>query len=98
MDTSLLIYVIVFLGGGMGIWIVRELLLTEANQQLPDEEKIRRTMWSRTGLKSGEMSRLWQVHQQFLPDSSLRFWYIVLWVFTLSWMFFGLSLLQRLTR
>jgi hypothetical protein len=98
MDTGILIYIIIFFGGGIGIWIVRELLLAEANQQLPDEEKIQRTKWSRTGLKSGEMSRLWQVHQQFLPDSSLRSWYIALWVLTLSWMFFGSSLLQRSTR
>jgi hypothetical protein len=50
------IYICFFLGGGLGIWIVRERLIAQANLQLPDDAKVQRTMWSRTGLKSGEMT------------------------------------------
>lgn len=92
------IYGFVLVGGGAGIYIVREMLVDEADEQLPDEEKIQRTMWWRTGLKSGEMPRAWETHQAFFPDSSLRFWYVVLWVLSLSWMFLGLQLLQTLQR
>ena len=98
MDISLLIYLAVFLCGAMANWIVREVMLTQANQQLSDEERIRRTLWSRNGIEIGEMSRLWHVHRQIQPNSSLRFWYFALWIFTPSWMFFGLSLVQRLIR
>jgi hypothetical protein len=58
MNVVLTLYIIVFLVGGIAIWAVREMMQTEANQQLPDEEQIRRTIWNRAGLKSGEMSRL----------------------------------------
>ena len=88
------VYVFFFLGGGLGTWIVRERLVNQANQRLPQGAKVRRTMWSRTGLESGEMTRMWRAHREFFPNSSLRFWYIALWVLTLSWMFFGLKLLQ----
>jgi hypothetical protein len=98
MNVFLILYIIVFLVSGIAIWAVREMMLTEANQQLPDEEQIRRTIWNRTGLKSGEMSRLWDVHQQTRPNSSLRIWYVVLWIFTPIWMFFGLNVLQRLAK
>jgi hypothetical protein len=94
-ESILLIYVCFFFGCGMAIFIVRERMVAQANQQLPEDEKIRRTMWSRSGLAGGEMSRLWRAHRQFFPDSSLRFWYIALWALALSWMFFGLTLLQR---
>jgi hypothetical protein len=96
MDLRLWTYSFILMSGGVGIWIVRELMAKEADQQLPSDEKIRRTIWSRTGFKSGEMSRLWQAHQQFFPGSLLRFWYVALWVLTLSWMFFGLNLLNHL--
>jgi len=95
MDIRLLIYVLVLLGAGIGIWIVRELLVEQADEHLPDDEKIRRTIWSRTGLKAGEMSRAWQVHSQFLPGSSLRSWYVALWILAVFWMLSGLQLLNR---
>src|ERR1700723_1198881 len=98
MNVVLTFYIIVFLVGGIAIGAVREMMLTEANRQLPDEEQIRRTIWNRTGLKSGEMSRLWDVHQQTHPNSSLRIWYVILWIFIPIWMFFGLNLLQRLAK
>jgi hypothetical protein len=98
MNVVLILYIIVFLVSGIAIWAVREMMLTKANQQLPGEEQIRRTIWNRTGLKSGEMSRLWDVHQQTRPNSSLRIWYVILWIFIPIWMFFGLNLLQRLAK
>jgi hypothetical protein len=98
MNFVLILYITVFLVSGIAIWAVGEMMLTEANQQLPDEEQIRRTIWNRTGLKSGEMSRLWDVHQQTRPNSSLRIWYVILWIFIPIWMFFGLNLLQRLAK
>jgi hypothetical protein len=78
MDLRFSIYACVLFAGGAGIWIVREIMTVEVDERLPEAEKIRRTMWNRTGLKSGEMSRMWQAHQQFFPDSRLRFWYIAL--------------------
>jgi hypothetical protein len=77
---------------GVGVWIVRECIVSEADQNLPDSDKIHRTIWARTGLKSGEMSRAWRTHEQFFPNSSLRSLYIALWAFGLCWMFFGLAL------
>jgi hypothetical protein len=56
MDASLSIYMVVLLSCGMGIWAVRELLVAEANQQLPENQKIRPTVLSRTGLKGGDHS------------------------------------------
>ena len=91
----LLTYLCVFMGGGVGIWIVRELIVTQADENLLDVDKIQRSIWSRTGLKSGEMSRAWQTHQQFFPNSSLRSLYIILYVFVVLWMFFGLQFLQK---
>jgi hypothetical protein len=96
MDIRFSIYVCLAFASGAGIWIVREVMIVEADERLPENEKIRRTMWNRTGLESGEMSRMWQAHQQFFPDSRLRFWYVALWVFTIFWMFFGLGILQSI--
>jgi hypothetical protein len=95
MNTLLLVYLALFFGGGIGFWIVREVMMMQAGTKLSAGDKIQRTMWSRTGLKWGEMSRMWGVHRQFFPQSSLRFWYKALWVFTILWMFFGLSLLRH---
>jgi hypothetical protein len=98
MSAVLVIYIVVLLLGGAVGWAVMETMLTEANQQLPDENRIRRTIWNRTGLRSGEMSRLWNVHQQTRPNSPLRIWCVILWIFIPIWMFFGLTLLQRLAK
>jgi hypothetical protein len=98
MDTRLLtffIYFCIFFVGGVGILIVRDRMVMQADQRLPDGGKIRGTVWSRNALKRGEMFRLWRVHRQFFPRSPLRFSYLALWVLTLSWLFFGLNLLQR---
>jgi hypothetical protein len=94
MDIRFTIYVGLFLACGAGIMIVRKVMVVEVDERLPENEKIRRTMWNRTGFKSGEMSRMWQAHQQFFPESLLRFWYVTLWVFAILWMFFGLGILQ----
>jgi hypothetical protein len=94
MDIRFSIYVCLFVACGAGIWIIREVMIVEVDERQPENEKIRRTMWNRTGLESGEMSRMWQAHQQFFPDSRLRFWYVALWVFAIFWMFFGLGILQ----
>jgi hypothetical protein len=56
------------IGCGAGIWFVRRYILEEADQQLPEHEKMRRTVWSRTGLAS--------------------------WILSLSWMLFGLNILN----
>jgi hypothetical protein len=98
MNAVLAIYVAVLLVGGLVGWAVREMMLTEANQQLPEEYQIRRTMWNRTGLKGGEMSRLWEVHKETHPNSSLRIWLVTLSIFIPVWMFFGINLLQRLAK
>ena len=92
-----LIYAGRALACGAGIRIVREVMTAEVDKRLPEKEKIRHTMWNRTSFKNSEMSRMWQAHQQFFPDSLLRFWYVALWVFVISWMFFGLGLLQRIS-
>jgi len=97
MDIRFCIYMGLLFASGAGIWIVREAMLGDVDERLPENEKIRRTMWNRTGLESGEMSRMWQVQEQFFPDSWLRFWYVALWVFRISWMFFGLSLLNPIS-
>jgi hypothetical protein len=88
------IYICFFFGGALGFWIVRARLVAQANRELPEGAKVQRTMWPRTGLKSGEITRMWRAHREFFPNSSLRFLYIALWVLTLSWMFIGLELLQ----
>jgi hypothetical protein len=98
MDARLLIlfiYFCIFLGGGIAILIVRDRMVVQADRWLPDDGKIRGTLWSRSRLKRGEMFRLWRVHRRFFPNSSLRFSYVALWVLTLSWLFLGLNLLQR---
>jgi hypothetical protein len=87
MDTRLLIlfiYFCIFLGGGMGILIVRDRMVAQADRRLPDDGKIRGTMWSKGALRRGAMFRLWRVHRQFFPHSSLRYSYVALWVLTLS--------------
>jgi hypothetical protein len=94
-DLSLAVYFCLFVCGGVGIWVVRERIVTEADTHLADSDKIQRTMWSRTGLKTGEMTRAWRIHRRFFPHSSLRRLYVGLWIFTLSWMFLGLDLLRR---
>jgi hypothetical protein len=98
MDRLLWIYVFLLMAGGVGIAMVRQRILEEADQKLPEGEKIQHTFWNRTGLKSGEMSRAWQTHRQFFPTSSLRFWYVALWVCSVSWMFCGPNLLKHVIR
>jgi hypothetical protein len=98
MDIRFSIYVCLGFASGADIWIVREVMTVEVDERLPENEKIRRTIWNRTGLEYGELSRMWQAHQQFFPDSLLRFWYVALWVFTIFWMFFGLRTLQSILR
>ena len=88
------IYFCIFFSGGIGILIVRDRMVMQADRRLPGDGKIRRTVWSRGGIKGGEIFRLWRVHRQLFPKSSLRFSYVALWVLTLSWLFFGLNLLQ----
>lgn len=97
-DRLLGIYVSLFMAGGVGIAMIRHRILEEADQKLPNGEKIQHTFWNRTGLKSGEMFRAWQTHRQFFPNSSLRFWYVALWVLSLSWMFCGPNLLKHILR
>jgi hypothetical protein len=96
MDICFGIDVCLLLACGAGILIVREVMTVEADERLPENEKIRRTMWNRTGFESGEMSRMWRTHRQFFADRLLRFWYVALWVFALLWMFFGLGLCQSI--
>jgi hypothetical protein len=94
--ATFLIHLCVLMGGGVCIWIVGELIVTQANQNLLGPDKIQRSIWSRTGLKRGEMSRAWETHQQFFPNSSLRSLYVALCVLVVLWLFFGLTLLQKL--
>jgi hypothetical protein len=98
MDRLLWIYVSLLMAGGLGIALIRWRILEDADQKLPDDEKIQHTFWNRTGLKSGEMYRAWQTHRQFFPNSSLRFWYVALWVLSVSWMFYGPNLLRHMIR
>jgi uncharacterized protein YneF (UPF0154 family) len=72
MDIRFSIYPYFLFACSAGIWIVSEAILTADDQRPPENEKMRRTMWSRTGLESGEMSRAWKAHQRFIPDSLLR--------------------------
>jgi hypothetical protein len=58
MDIGFRIYVCLLLACGAGILIVREVMTVEADQRLPENKKIRRTMWNRTGFESGEMFRM----------------------------------------
>ncbi len=73
MDIRFSIYPYFLFACSAGIWIVGEVILTAVDQRPPENEKIRRTMWSGTGLENGEMSRAWRAHQRFIPDSLLRF-------------------------
>jgi hypothetical protein len=59
MDIRFCIYMGLLFASGAGIWIVREAMLGDVDERLPENEKIRRTMWNRTGPESGEMSRMW---------------------------------------
>jgi hypothetical protein len=90
----LFVYFCIFLAGGIGILIVRDRMVVQADRRFPNDGKIRETMWSRSGIKRIDIFRLWRVHRQFFPNSSLRFSYVALWVLTLSWLLFGLNLLQ----
>jgi hypothetical protein len=94
MNTRRAIYFCLLLSSGLGVWVVREQMIAQADSHLPDSGKVRRTMWSRTGLKSGEMSRLWETHRELFPNSPLRSMYVALWAFLILWMIFGLGLLQ----
>jgi len=97
MDARLLIlfiYCCIFLGAGLGILNVRDRMVMQADLRLPDDGKIRGSKGSKRGFKRGEVFRLWRLHRQFFPHSSLRFSYMALWFFTLSWLVFGLNLLQ----
>jgi hypothetical protein len=96
MDT-LLIYLCILMCDGLSIWIVRECIVSDADQNLPNSDKIHRAIWARTGLKRGEMSRAWRTHQKFFPNSPLRALYIALWAFGVCWMFFGIAFLTPLT-
>jgi|SRR5580658_9708588 hypothetical protein len=98
MDIRFWIYAGLLFACGAGIRIVREVMTEEADERLPENEKIPRTMWNRTGFESGEMSRMREAHQQFFPDNRLRFWYVSLWVFAILWMFFGFGILQGILR
>jgi hypothetical protein len=97
MDARLLIlfiYFCIFLGGGIGILNVRDRMAMQADLRLPEDGKIRGSSGSKSGFKRCKTFRLWRLHRQFFPHSSLRFSYVALWVFTLSWLFFGLNLLE----
>ena len=90
------IYLCIFLGGSAGIWIVRDLMVRQIDRHLPVEGKIRAGTRPKDRWKWAEAFQLWRVHRQFFPISLLRFSYMALWVLTLSWLFFGLSLLRRM--
>jgi hypothetical protein len=96
MDTRFLIFFIyfcIFLSGGVGILIVRDRMVMQADRRLPEDGKIRGAIRSRRSFKYGEIVQLWRVHRQFFPHSVLRFSYMALWVLTLSWLFFANVLL-----
>jgi hypothetical protein len=97
MDTRFYIYLCFLFLNGAGIWIVREAMVAEVDERLPENERIQRTMWNRTGFENGEMSRAWRTHEQFFPDSWLRCWYPALWVSGILWMFFGLGILHGIS-
>ena len=97
MDTRFYIYMCVLFLDGAGIWIVRGAMVADVDERLPENEKIQRTMWNRTGFESGEMARAWRTHEDFYPGSWLRFWYVALWVSGILWMFFGLGILKGIS-
>jgi hypothetical protein len=97
MDARLLIlfiYFCIFLGAGIGILNVRDRMVIQADLRLPDDRKIRGSNGSKSGFQRGEIFRIWRVHRQCFPHSTLRFSYLALWFFTVSWLVFGLNLLQ----
>jgi|SRR5580692_557658 hypothetical protein len=94
MNIRFLIYLGFFFAGAIASLLVRDQMMKEANEHLPTDKSFAYAILSKTWLERGEFSRLWGVHRQFFPNSSLRFWYVTLWVLTLSWMFFGLSFLN----
>jgi len=90
----LFIYFCILLGGAAAILILRDRMLVQANGRLPDDGKIPGALRFRSAFDRREMFRVWRVHRQFFPRSSIRYSYMALWVLTLSWVFFGLSFLR----
>jgi hypothetical protein len=54
MDIRLRSYVWLLLGREAGIRIVRAVMTVEADKRLPENEKIRRTMWNARGSKAAK--------------------------------------------
>ncbi len=98
-DTRLLIFFIyfcIFLGGGVGILIVRDRMVMQTDRRFTEDKNIRGALPSKNSFKFRETVQLWRVHRKFFPHSALRLSYMALWVLTLSWLFFGLSLLRHI--
>jgi hypothetical protein len=91
-------YLVVLFAGGLLNWSIRNKMIGQVNRCLPLDEQIRRSMWSRTGLASGEQGRLWRTHKCLFPHSFLPLWYVGTFIFTLSWMFFGLKLVNLVNK
>ena len=86
------IYFCIFLGGGVGIWIVRNRMAAQVGAHIHEEQKKRAEIPPKEKWKFAELFQLWRDHRQFFPISLLRYVYMTLWVLTISWLFFGLSL------
>jgi hypothetical protein len=94
MDIRLAIFICVFLSFGPAIVIVRGRMIAQANERLAPDDQMQGNPLVRGGIKWREMIRAWRVHREFYPDSSLRFWYVALWVLVILWVFFGLKIVQ----
>ena len=97
MDIRIWVYFGVVFAFIVGQQCLENRMMRQANQRLPADEQITRSMWtwSKTGFQSGERFRLWKMHRRFFPDSTLRFFCAAMFVLIFVWMFSGLKLLYR---
>jgi hypothetical protein len=96
MNTRFFVYLGIFCSGGLINAFLWNRIARRVNQHLPENEQYSLSIWSirRNAVDELNQLRIWRLHREFFPDSYLRLWFTVTMVLTVSWMLFGLSILN----
>ena len=91
------VYFSVLFAGGAVLMFIRNRMVHEVNQRLPDDEQFSLSIWALERSPGYNHFKIWRTHQQFYRASFLRLWYATALILTLCWMYFGWTALNALT-
>jgi hypothetical protein len=90
------LYLCILFSGGVSQMFIWTRMVRQINRHLPANEQYSLSIWSFWKSAWGELNqfRIWRAYRRFFPDSYLPLWYVGALVLTVSWMLFGLGLLN----